>query len=170
MMVDDTISASRPLTDTECTELKSLLKSHLKLHNSSCAFQAEADADDLLTYALDMVEDGNTIRYVCDEIKFMELEICNDQVIANIKQELGLYLLGLNKKGTKKNWRENHFLCKPKNNASPPSPTTLCTTAESTPESSLQLTEDPPMAAENEEEEDQELPEEESKQEESTGR
>ena len=46
----DDIAAPRPLTPEETDELKATLKSHLRLHNSPCAFQAEADADDLLNY------------------------------------------------------------------------------------------------------------------------
>jgi len=112
----DDISAPRPLTSEETDELKATLKSHLRLHNSPCAFQAEADADDLLNYALDMIEDGNTIQHVCEELEFMEMSICDVEVLEKIKMELCTYMTELTKKVKKGNWRDNNYLLNTKKN------------------------------------------------------
>ena len=109
----DLISASRPLTEEESTSLKSLLKSHLHLHNSPCAFQAEADADDLLSYAFELIEDGNSISYVCDEMQLMGLSICDDEVLEEVRKSLVMAIAKVNKK----NWREKRV----ENNMSPTS-------------------------------------------------
>jgi len=106
----DDIAAPHPLTPEETDELKATLKSHLRLHNSPCAFQAEADADDLLNYALDMIEDGNTIQHVCEELEFMEMSICDVEVLEKIKFELSTYMNELTKKVKKGNWRDNNYL------------------------------------------------------------
>ena len=123
----DDISAPRPLTSDETDELKVTLKSHLRQHNSPCAFQAEADADDLLNYALDMIEDGNTIQHVCEELEFMEMSICDVEVLEKIKMELCTYMNELTKKVKKGNWRDNNYLLKTKRKdvgsvSSPPPP------------------------------------------------
>ena len=81
----DSATPSRALTPPEIDELKSSLKSHLRLHNSPCAFQAEADADDLLNYALDMIEDGNNVNSVCEELNFMEMSICDEEVLEEVR-------------------------------------------------------------------------------------
>lgn len=94
---------------SETNELRSILKSHLRLHNSACAFQAEADAEDLLNYALDMFEDGESVDHVCEEVGFMEMSICDDDVLEKIGEELDLFLVKL-QKAKKKNWRENNYL------------------------------------------------------------
>jgi len=112
----DDIAAPRPLTPEETDELKATLKSHLRLHNSPCAFQAEADADDLLNYALDMIEDGNTIQHVCEELEFMEMSICDVEVLEKIKFELCTYMTSLTKKVKKGNWRDNNYLLNTKKN------------------------------------------------------
>ena len=109
----DLISASRPLTEEESTSLKTLLKSHLHLHNSPCAFQAEADADDLLSYAFELIEDGNSISYVCDEMQLMGLSICDDEVLEEVRKSLVMAIAKVNKK----NWREKRV----ENNMSPTS-------------------------------------------------
>jgi len=103
----DTISAPRPLVPDEAEALTALLKSHLRLHNCSCAMQAEEDATDLLNYANDMIEDGETVGKVLEELEFMELEICDVQVLENMRCSLAEFLAKLhNSEGTRKNWRD----------------------------------------------------------------
>jgi hypothetical protein len=46
----DDITAPRPFDEDEQSSLSTLLKSQLNLHNVSCPFQAEADAEDMKIY------------------------------------------------------------------------------------------------------------------------
>lgn len=102
----DDISSPRPLTEDEAAELKALLKPHLKLNNVSCPFQADADADDLLNYALDMIEDGENVGKVLEELEFMELEICSRDVAQDMREDLAEFLARIHKKEGKRNWRD----------------------------------------------------------------
>ncbi|KAL9187515.1 hypothetical protein ACHAXT_001618 [Thalassiosira profunda] len=98
------ISASRPLTEDEAGELRELLKPHLRLNNVSCAFQAEADADDFLNFAVDLVTDQEPLGSILDQLAELELEICDMDAMDGIEATLEDFLMGLD--GAKKNWRE----------------------------------------------------------------
>ena len=73
------ILAARKLTDSETSKLRSLLKSNLKLakSNNSEKQQAEEDAADLLDYAFAMIANGKNVGYVVEELKSMEMEVCD---------------------------------------------------------------------------------------------
>jgi hypothetical protein len=97
---DMDLSAPRTLTGAEINSLTALLRSHLQLSNSSCALQAEEDATDLLNYALEMIGDGYTIGKVLEELSIMEMEICNEEVLEDMRGSLVDYLAKI--QGTKK--------------------------------------------------------------------
>ena len=65
----DDISATRKLTTSETTKLRSLLKSKLNLANADDKQQAEEDASDLLDYTFAMIANGKNVKYVTDELK-----------------------------------------------------------------------------------------------------
>ena len=65
----DDISATRKLTTSETTKLRSLLKSKLNLANAEDKQQAEEDASDLLDYTFAMIANGKNVKYVTDELK-----------------------------------------------------------------------------------------------------
>ena len=71
----DDISATRKLTTSETTKLRSLLKSKLNLANADDKQQAEEDASDLLDYTFAMIANGKNVKYVTDELK-----VCIDKV------------------------------------------------------------------------------------------
>ena len=105
---DDTLSSPRPLKEEESESLSDLLRSHLRLHNTSCVFQAEADANDLLNFACDRVTDLESLGSICDEISSMELEICNEEVLGNVYNALADFLVNLRNAedgGKKKHWK-----------------------------------------------------------------
>lgn len=98
--MDDDISAPRKLTSTETTKLRSLLKSKLNLHSSSNTTtdkqQAEEDASDLLDYTFAMIANGKNVRYVVDELKSMEMDVCDGKSADMLGRTLGKYLKDLN--------------------------------------------------------------------------
>ncbi len=59
----DTV-APRELTDEETTDLREMLKTMLNIPDESY----EEDASDLLDYAIDMINDGNSVGYVMNEV------------------------------------------------------------------------------------------------------
>ena len=58
-MDDNELVASRKLTESEATKLRSLLKSQLNIAAGSSQQQAEEDAADLLDYAFAMIANGS---------------------------------------------------------------------------------------------------------------
>jgi len=97
----DDISAPRPLTPEESSELHALLKSTLKLSNSPCAIQAEEDAKDLLNYAFDLIGDGETVGDVLEELEFMEMEICPSSTLDEMGVRLAKFLSKLDRSNKK---------------------------------------------------------------------
>ena len=71
----------------------------------SCVLQAEEDATDLLDYALDMVGDGEALGKVLEELAFIEMEICDEYVLENVRISIGDFVMGL-LAPKKKNWRD----------------------------------------------------------------
>ena len=67
-MDDNELVASRKLTESEATKLRSLLKSQLNIAAGSSQQQAEEDAADLLDYAFAMIANGKNIGYVTEEV------------------------------------------------------------------------------------------------------
>lgn len=88
----DDVVAPRPLTAAEADQLRAELKATLKLTNCSCVFQAEEDAVDLLTYAFDLIGDGETVGAVLGELEFMELEICGPASLEEMRVVLANFL------------------------------------------------------------------------------
>eukprot|EP00569_Conticribra_weissflogii_P004429 CAMPEP_0171348322 /NCGR_PEP_ID=MMETSP0878-20121228/30509_1 /TAXON_ID=67004 /ORGANISM="Thalassiosira weissflogii, Strain CCMP1336" /LENGTH=105 /DNA_ID=CAMNT_0011852629 /DNA_START=226 /DNA_END=540 /DNA_ORIENTATION=- len=95
---DRELTAPRKLTNEETTRLRSLLRSELRLppaakdtHGGSgssqvsigsddpLAQQAEEDAADLLDYTFAMIANGKDVGYVVEELKSMEMDICDGE-------------------------------------------------------------------------------------------
>jgi len=56
-----------------------------------------------------MIDDGEPIGHVLEELAFMEMEICDEEVLENMGISLADFLVELNK-GPKKNWRDGNYL------------------------------------------------------------
>lgn len=68
---DDTV-ATRKLTESETTSLRSQLKSQLKIKAGDA--QDEEDAGDLLDYAFAMIANGRSVGCVTDEVSMLPVE------------------------------------------------------------------------------------------------
>ena len=98
------IKAPRPFEEDEQSSLSTLLKSQLNLHNVSCAFQADADAEDLVKYICEMVDDGENVGHVIDEIRDLGFdEICAEYNLENIRERLTEFLGSMEGRGWKNN-------------------------------------------------------------------
>lgn len=95
-MDEITAPPDRSLAPDELAELSSILRSALRLHNSSCAVQANEDATDLVHYALDLIQDGLSVGEVLEELRCVGLEICDGDSLDEIGERLASYLSGLN--------------------------------------------------------------------------
>jgi len=82
--MDDQLCAPRDLSEDETAKLRGLLKTQLIISSDD----DDVDADDLLDYAVDMIESGENIGHVTDELKFMEMPVCDDEAA----QKLGVCL------------------------------------------------------------------------------
>ncbi|KAL7550324.1 hypothetical protein ACHAWF_013574 [Thalassiosira exigua] len=79
--MDETLSAPRDLTESELLELRGLLKAQLNLSGGD---DDEDDAENLLDYAGDMIEGGECVGRVCEELKFMEMPACDDAAASRL--------------------------------------------------------------------------------------
>lgn len=98
-----TAPTDRSMTPDEISQLSAMLRSTLRLRNSSCAIQADEDATDLVSYAVELVEGGMPVGGVLEELRDMELEICGSDSLDEMRERLAGYLGGLD--GNKSDWR-----------------------------------------------------------------
>ena len=63
-IMDDQLSAPRNLSEDEKAKLRGLLKTQLIISSDD----DDVDADDLLDYAVDMIESGENVGHVTDEV------------------------------------------------------------------------------------------------------
>jgi len=78
----DQLTAPRDLTEDETCMVRKLMKSELiGIHSS---VQDEEDAEDLIEYAVDMIESGETVGHVVHELKFMEMPLCGDAAASRL--------------------------------------------------------------------------------------
>ena len=61
------ITAPRELTTTDTYQLRYMFKEQLQITNNS-SDDDKQDADDIIDYALDMVEDGKTVGTIVEEV------------------------------------------------------------------------------------------------------
>ncbi|EED95268.1 predicted protein [Thalassiosira pseudonana CCMP1335] len=87
--MDTNLTAPHKLTDEESATLRSNLKSQLNINNDG---QAEEDAADLLDYAFAMIANGKNVGYVVDELKSMEMEVCDAAAAQRLGCALSKYL------------------------------------------------------------------------------
>jgi hypothetical protein len=101
----DEITAPRKLTNDETGRLRSLLKSKLKIHRpapedhdhddddaDARRRQSEEDASDLLDYAFAMIANGKDARYVANELRSMEMEVCDGDSAEMLGRALAKFL------------------------------------------------------------------------------
>ena len=100
----DDVTAPRPLEPDELAQLGDILKSHLKLSSTSCAFQAEADAEDVLNYAFDLIGDGEDVGHVISEVSDLEMEICGEESLQGMREDIAEFLVKMEGKGWKNKW------------------------------------------------------------------
>ena len=63
-IMDDQLCAPRDLSEDETAKLRGLLKTQLIISSDD----DDVDADDLLDYAVDMIESGENVGHVTDEV------------------------------------------------------------------------------------------------------
>jgi hypothetical protein len=106
----DGVKAPRPFEGNEQSDLCDLLKSTLHLHNVSCPFQAEADAEDVLNYIFDMVTDGENVGHVINEVRDLGFdEICSQESLEKIRECLAEFLV---KMEGKNGWKDKFAIMK----------------------------------------------------------
>jgi hypothetical protein len=82
------VKASRKLETSESMGLYKLMKAQLNIVNDD----DDADADTLLLYALDMVNGGDTVGAVIEEIDLMEMSVCDAEAAQNVALVLSKFL------------------------------------------------------------------------------
>jgi hypothetical protein len=86
---DDTLSLPRKLTSEESVQLQERLRPFIT------ASQSDEDdfVSDLFDYAVAMVSNSKSIRYVVDNLIGMEMEFCNSEVAERIGKEIHDYII-----------------------------------------------------------------------------
>lgn len=87
----DDISAPRKLAPSEVERLRSLLKSKLNLGGVGQQ-SFEEDASDLLDYTFAMIANGKNITYVVEELKSMEMDVCDNKSADMLGRTLAKFL------------------------------------------------------------------------------
>jgi len=87
----DKTTIPRELADEEIASLRMMLKKKLHICNEDHA----ADADDLLDYAIEMIEEGKSVGYVTVELNLMEMEVFPHEVSDGFGKCMSTFLLGL---------------------------------------------------------------------------
>lgn len=62
--MDESLTAPRGLTPTELSELRTILKSSLKITSET----DEDDADNLLEYAFDLIDSAENVGHIAEEV------------------------------------------------------------------------------------------------------
>ncbi|KAL9185646.1 hypothetical protein ACHAXT_003423, partial [Thalassiosira profunda] len=84
-------AAPRALTPPEKAKLRSLLMANLKIVSDDDA----DDAEELLDYALEMVEGGKAAGHVAEELLFMEMPVCGEAEAAKVGETLAAFFASL---------------------------------------------------------------------------
>jgi hypothetical protein len=82
------IRSSRKLTTSEAETVFELMKAELNITNDD----DDADANTLLMYALDIVDEGQSVGKVIEEIDMLEMSVCNAKAAQNVALVLSKYL------------------------------------------------------------------------------
>ena len=69
-MTDHSISSSRTLTSIEQTNLRTKLYTQLNITSDEYDEDDRNDAENILDYALDMINDGDPVGHVMEEVRF----------------------------------------------------------------------------------------------------
>jgi len=89
--MDEQLCAPRDLSEDETANLRDLLTSQLVI---SCDDEKE-DAENLLDYAVDMIDSGENIGHVTEELKFMEMPVCDEDAAKKLGACLTKFFRGL---------------------------------------------------------------------------
>mmetsp|Transcript_10526 Transcript_10526/g.18485 ORF Transcript_10526/g.18485 Transcript_10526/m.18485 type:complete len:277 (-) Transcript_10526:445-1275(-) len=89
--MDGSLIAPRDLSEDEIANIRDLLKSMLVISNDD----DEEDAENLLDYAVDMIESGENIDHVTEELKFMEMPVCDEDAAQMLGECLTTFFLDL---------------------------------------------------------------------------
>ena len=81
----------RKLKKDEITNLRRLLKSTLRVPNPSY----NEEAEDLLDYGMDLIEEGKNVGYMMDELLYMGMSVFTTQEADSFGQYLSSYLVDL---------------------------------------------------------------------------
>ena len=82
------MKAPRPLESDEQTELCTLLESQLNFNGENAD-----DAQDVLSYILELIEDNN-VGYVIDQVRDLGFdEICTEESLEGVREVLSMYLV-----------------------------------------------------------------------------
>jgi len=93
-MKDDKLKAHRDLTMDELATLHELLEEELNIVSDD----DYEDAENLLDYALDMVDSGETIGHITEELKYMGMSVCDEDVAHKLGVCLTKYFINLKKR------------------------------------------------------------------------
>eukprot|EP00584_Thalassiosira_punctigera_P025201 CAMPEP_0172576364 /NCGR_PEP_ID=MMETSP1067-20121228/137684_1 /TAXON_ID=265564 ORGANISM="Thalassiosira punctigera, Strain Tpunct2005C2" /NCGR_SAMPLE_ID=MMETSP1067 /ASSEMBLY_ACC=CAM_ASM_000444 /LENGTH=247 /DNA_ID=CAMNT_0013369031 /DNA_START=373 /DNA_END=1112 /DNA_ORIENTATION=- len=78
--MDEDLTAPRDLAEDEAAFLREMLVASLILSSPD----DEEDAENLLEYAMDMVESGENVGHIVAELVFMEMPMCDEEVANNL--------------------------------------------------------------------------------------
>ena len=73
------ITTPRPLTSTDTYQLRYMFKEQLQITNNSTDDDKQ-DADDIIDFAFDMVEDGKTVGNIIEEVSSCMIDMCTRYV------------------------------------------------------------------------------------------
>ena len=93
-MKDDKLKAHRDLTMEELATLHELLEEELNIVSDD----DYEDAENLLDYALDMVDSGEIIGHITEELQYMGMSVCDEDAAHKLGVCLTKYFLSLKKR------------------------------------------------------------------------
>eukprot|EP00581_Thalassiosira_minuscula_P016450 CAMPEP_0183715810 /NCGR_PEP_ID=MMETSP0737-20130205/9908_1 /TAXON_ID=385413 /ORGANISM="Thalassiosira miniscula, Strain CCMP1093" /LENGTH=589 /DNA_ID=CAMNT_0025944967 /DNA_START=61 /DNA_END=1826 /DNA_ORIENTATION=- len=93
--MESELTAPRHLSEEETMSLRKVLKAQLSISSED----DEVDADDLLDYAMDMIEGGETVGHVAHELQFMEMPVCDEGNAQLVGVHLTTFLHQLRREG-----------------------------------------------------------------------
>jgi len=73
------ITTPRPLTSTDKYQLRYMFKEQLQITNNSTDDDKQ-DADDIIDFAFDMVDDGKTVGNIIEEVSSCMIDMCTRYV------------------------------------------------------------------------------------------
>eukprot|EP00581_Thalassiosira_minuscula_P011441 CAMPEP_0183728700 /NCGR_PEP_ID=MMETSP0737-20130205/28691_1 /TAXON_ID=385413 /ORGANISM="Thalassiosira miniscula, Strain CCMP1093" /LENGTH=1010 /DNA_ID=CAMNT_0025960711 /DNA_START=398 /DNA_END=3430 /DNA_ORIENTATION=- len=94
--MDAQLTAPRTLTSGETEKLRKIIKAQLSIESDD----DDSDAENMVDYAVDMIEEGENIGHVTDELQFMELPICGEDEAEQLGVTLTKFLSELDAPAT----------------------------------------------------------------------